>query len=151
LIPDYDSLRNDFNDFEIAHVALGKEKENVEKSECEKSQRFRNLVRKKLIGFRNDMKKIVAMLGGQCFEFLAIGATVGDLLDWFRTEVQALPTAFAESKQNITRYVVAGILRMLARVECGHLSELQRFSISCDASLLHDVPEDLGRIAGRLV
>jgi hypothetical protein len=40
---------------------------------------------------------------------------------------------------------------MLAGVECEHLPELRRLAMSCDALLLHDVPEDLGRIAGRLV
>jgi hypothetical protein len=40
---------------------------------------------------------------------------------------------------------------MLARVECGHLPELQKLAISCDPSLRHDIPEDLGKIARRLV
>jgi hypothetical protein len=96
-------------------------------------------------------KKSIATLSGQCFEFPATGANVGDMLDWFRTEVQALHTTFAESNQNITCYAVVGILRMLVGVECGHLSELRRSAISCDASLLHDIPEDLGKIDGRLV
>jgi hypothetical protein len=39
--------------------------------------------------------------------------------------VQALSTAFPKSNQNITCYAVADILRMLAGVERGHLSELQ--------------------------
>jgi hypothetical protein len=73
------------------------------------------------------------------------------MLDWFRMEVQALPTTFTESNEDVTCYAVAGILRMLAGVECGHLSELQRLAISYDALLLHDVLEDHGRIAGRLV
>jgi hypothetical protein len=36
------------------------------------------------------------------------------MLDWFRTEEQAQPSAFAEANQNITCYAVAGILKMLA-------------------------------------
>jgi hypothetical protein len=132
---------------EIALPTLGKKKENVEKAEHEKAQQFCNLLRKKLAGVRHD----IATLSGQCFEFPATGANVGDMLDWFRTEVQALHTTFAESNQNITCYAVVGILRMLVGVECGHLSELRRSAISCDASLLHDIPEDLGKIDGRLV
>jgi hypothetical protein len=40
---------------------------------------------------------------------------------------------------------------MLAGVKCGHLSELWKLAISCNASILHDVPEDLGKIAGKLL
>jgi hypothetical protein len=124
LISDYGSLHNDFNDLETMQITLGKEKDNVEKTECEKAQRFRNLLREKPAGLRHDMEKSVAMLSGQCFEFPATGATVGDMLDWFRMEVQALPAAFTESNQNITCYVVSGIIRMLVGVECGHLTGL---------------------------
>jgi hypothetical protein len=92
LISEYGSPHNDFNDLEVAHAALGKEKENVEKTEREKAQRFRNLLRKKLAGLRHDMEKSVATLDEQCFEFPTTGATVGDMLDWFRMEVQVLPT-----------------------------------------------------------
>jgi hypothetical protein len=91
----------------------------VEKTEREKAQRFHNRLRKKLVGLRHDMEKIVAMLGGQCFEFPSTDATVGDILYWFRTQVQALSPAFTEINQNITCYAVASILRMLAGVECG--------------------------------
>jgi DNA repair exonuclease SbcCD ATPase subunit len=63
LISDYGSLHNDFNDLEAAHAALGKEKENVEKTECKKAQWFRNLLHKKLAGLHLDMEKSVAVLG----------------------------------------------------------------------------------------
>jgi hypothetical protein len=148
---DYSSLCSDFIDLQTVHAALGKEKEDAEKVEREKAQRFYNPLCKKLVGLRNDVEKSVAMLGGQCFEFPATNATVGTMLDWFWMEVQALPTAFAESIQNITCYAVAGILKMLARVKCGHLSELRKLAMSCDASILHDIPEDLGKIARNLV
>jgi hypothetical protein len=29
--------------------------------------------------------------------------------------------------------------------------ELKKLALSCDASLLHDVPDDLGKIAGKLM
>jgi hypothetical protein len=40
---------------------------------------------------------------------------------------------------------------MLAGVECGHLSELKKLVLSCNDSLLHDVPDDVGRIVKRLM
>jgi hypothetical protein len=50
-----------------------------------------------IAGLRHDMEKSVATLDGQCFEFPTTSATVGDMLDWFRMEVQALSIAFAKS------------------------------------------------------
>jgi hypothetical protein len=40
---------------------------------------------------------------------------------------------------------------MLAGVECGHLPELKKMVLSCNDSLLHDVPDNVGRIVKRLV
>jgi hypothetical protein len=96
-ISNHGTLDSDFSDLETAHTALGKEKEKVEKTEREKAQLFCNLLRKKLACLRHDMEKLVATLGGQCFEFPATNATVGDMLDWFRNEVQGLSTTFNES------------------------------------------------------
>jgi hypothetical protein len=35
-----------------------------------------------------------------------------------------LPAAFAKCNENITCFMLVGIFKMLAGVECGHLSEL---------------------------
>jgi hypothetical protein len=40
---------------------------------------------------------------------------------------------------------------MLAGVDCEHLPELKKLVLSCDASILHDMPNDIGRIAKKLV
>jgi hypothetical protein len=66
-------------------------------------------------------------------------------------EVQALPTTFAECNESITCFALVGILRILLGVECGHLLELKKLALSYDASLLHNVPNDLGKIARKLV
>jgi hypothetical protein len=120
----YASLCSDFNDLQAANVAHVREKENVEKVECVKAQRFHNPLRKKRAGLRFDMEQSVAALGGQCLDFPATNATVGSMLDWFQTEVQAIPTAFAGCNQNITCFAVAGVLRMLTGVQCGHMLKL---------------------------
>jgi hypothetical protein len=73
------------------------------------------------------------------------------MLEWFCTEVQALPTAFAECNENITCFALVGVFKMLAGVECEHLSELKILALSCDASVLHSVPDDLRKIARKLV
>jgi hypothetical protein len=84
-------------------------------------------------------------------DFPNINATVFDLLEWFQMEVQSLPTAFAECSENITCFTLIGVFKMLAGVECEKLLELKKLALSCDASLLHDVPDDLGRIAKKLM
>jgi CRISPR/Cas system CMR-associated protein Cmr5 small subunit len=53
---DYGSLCNNFDDLQTANAALVKEKENVEKVERVKAQRFHNLLRIKLAGLRLDME-----------------------------------------------------------------------------------------------
>jgi hypothetical protein len=73
------------------------------------------------------------------------------VLEWFRTEVQALPTAFAECNENITCYTLIGVFKMLVGVECEQLLELKNLALSCDESLLHDFPDDVGLIAKKLV
>jgi hypothetical protein len=62
-------------------------------------------------------------------------------------EVLALPTAFAKCKENVTYFALIGVFKMLTCVECEHLLELKKPGLSCDASLLHDVPDDLGSTA----
>jgi hypothetical protein len=58
---------------------------------------------------------------------------------------------FAESSQNITCYVAAGILKMLAGEKCDHLLELRKLAMCCNDSILHDIPNDLAKIARRLL
>jgi hypothetical protein len=72
-------------------------------------------------------------------------------LEWFQAEVVVIPTAFAECNKNITCYTLIGIFRMLVGEGCEHLLKLKKLTLSCDASLLKDFPEDLGRIAKKLV
>jgi hypothetical protein len=64
------------------------------------------------------------VLGGQCLYFLATNATVSSMLEWFCTEVQALPNAFAKCNENITCFALVGVCKMLAGVGCEHLPEL---------------------------
>jgi hypothetical protein len=89
--------------------------------------------------------KSVGELGGQYLEFPNTGETIEGILDWFNGEMQALPDTFAEANQNITCYAAAGILKMLARVGCEHLPELQKLAVSSNASLLHEIPTDIGK------
>jgi hypothetical protein len=79
-------------------------------------------------------------------DFPSANTTVTNFLGWFRTEVQTLPIAFSERIENITCFTLIGVIKMLAGVECGHLPELKKLALSCDDSLLHDVPDDVDHI-----
>jgi hypothetical protein len=48
-------------------------------------------------------------------------------------------------------FLLVGVLRMFSGVECGHLLELKKLALSRDASLLHNVPDILSKIAWKLV
>jgi hypothetical protein len=84
-------------------------------------------------------------------DFASANTTVTDFLVWFQAEVQALPMAFSECNENITCYTLIGVFKMLAGVECEQLLELKNLALSCDESLLHDFPDDVGLIAKKLV
>jgi hypothetical protein len=66
-------------------------------------------------------------------------------------EVRVLPTTFAECNEDITCFALVGVFKMLAGVECEHLSVLKKLALSYDASIMHDVSDDIGRIAKKLV
>jgi hypothetical protein len=151
LSSDYDGLRKDFDDLRTSHAAVVQEKADLEKTEWEKAQRFQNLLRMKLAELRRNTEESVATLRGWCINFPATNTTIFTLLDWFWTEDQAFPTAFAECNKNITCFTLVGVFKMLMRVECEHLPELKKLALSCDASILHDVSDDIGRIAKTLV
>jgi hypothetical protein len=134
-----------------SHAAIVQEKTDLEKTEREKMEQFQNLLRKKLAELRRDTEESVAAPGGRCMYFPATNTTVCTLLDRFRMEVRALPTAFAECNKNITCFALIDIFKMLVGEGCEHLLELKKFSLSCDASILHDVPDDIGRVEKRHV
>jgi hypothetical protein len=62
-----------------------------------------------------------------------------------------MPTAFAKCNKNITCYALIGVFKMLVGVDCEHLLNLKKLALSYDALLLQDVPDDLSRIAKKLV
>jgi hypothetical protein len=62
-----------------------------------------------------------------------------------------MPTAFAEYNENITCYTLIGIFQMLTGEGCGHLPELKKLALSCDALVLRDFPMETGQIAKKLL
>jgi hypothetical protein len=62
-----------------------------------------------------------------------------------------MPTAFAEYNENITCYTLIGVFQMLTGEGCGHLPELKKLALSCDALVLRDFPMETGQIAKKLL
>jgi hypothetical protein len=123
------------------HDAVVREKAEVEKTDCAKLQQFQDSLRKKLAELRCNMDTSVATLGGRSAEF-PTDASLSDFLEWFRAEVAAMLTAFAECNENITCYALIGVFQMLAGEGCEHLLELKKLALSCDASILQDFPAE---------
>jgi hypothetical protein len=112
LTSEYEDLKNDFESLHISHDAVVREKAEVVKTERVKLQRFQDSLRKKLAELRCDTEASVATLKGRNTEF-PTSASLSNFLEWFQAEVAAMPTAFAESNENITCYALVGIFQML--------------------------------------
>jgi hypothetical protein len=97
------------------------------------------------------MEATVAALGGDAWIFPL--STLLSPIFWSGLEWRSrlYPSPFSDCNENITCFALIDVFKMLAGVECGHLPELKKLVLSCDESLLHNVPDDVGRIAKRLV
>jgi regulator of replication initiation timing len=110
-------LKKDLESTHIVHDVMVKEKAEVQKAERTKLQRFQDSVHKKLAELRYDTEASVATLGGRSAEF-PTGAFLSDFFEWFRAEVAAMPTAFAECNENINCYALIGVFQMLTGEGC---------------------------------
>jgi hypothetical protein len=68
------------------------------------------------------------------------GSAIGEIVEWFDKEIQALPGAIMKADKNFLCYCLAGVLTMLyENASSGHLEGLEAIMNSCDASLLDDI------------
>jgi hypothetical protein len=109
---EYEDLKKDFEDMRAAYEAVVKEKAEVEEIKRATLQWFKDSLCKKLAELRRDMEASVATLGGRSAEF-PTDISLCDFLEWFQTEVAAMPTAFVECNENITCYALIGVSRCL--------------------------------------
>jgi hypothetical protein len=151
LISNYNCLCSDYGKLESIFTMVQKEKADFEKAGHDKVQRFRQQLCTKLHGLRQELEKSIGELGGRCLDFPNTGGTIRRILDWFKGEVQALPDTFAEANQNITCFTVAGVLKRLVEIGCKHMPELWKLAGSSNASLLHEIPADIRKIARKVV
>jgi DNA mismatch repair ATPase MutL len=64
LASDYEDLKKEFDELRSSQDVVVKEKADLEKTEHEKAQWFRNLLRKKMVVLRRDTEESVAALRG---------------------------------------------------------------------------------------
>jgi hypothetical protein len=108
--------------------------------------------REKLHEFLANMEKAVNEIGVQCMPYPGKNSTISKFVGWFDKEIQAMPSAIAKANNNFLCYYIAGVLRMLYEsANCSHIEELQTIMNSCNASILDDIPDDLGKLSRRIV
>jgi hypothetical protein len=150
LTSNYEGLCTDFDDLHTSHDVVVKEKANLEKTKHEKEQQFWKSLRKKLAELPVDMEVTVTALGAMhefslcqhyCHWVFGVlsdgGPSCIHCLFWMQWEYYQLCSDWC--------------FQDACRVECGHLPELKKMALSCDDSLLHDVPDNVGWIEKKLV
>jgi hypothetical protein len=101
-----------------------------------KFQEYRVRHRKKLCEFRANLEAAVNEIRVNCLPYPGKGRTIGEVIEWFDKEIQALPNATARAHKNFLCYCVAGVIRMLYDNDCIHGEELQTIMNSCESSIL---------------
>jgi hypothetical protein len=62
-----------------------------------------------------------------------------------------MPSAIAKANKNFLCYYLARVLRMLYKnADCDHVEGLQTIMKSCDASILDDIPDKIGKLSGHI-
>jgi hypothetical protein len=76
---------------------------------------------------------------------------VEQLIDWVAWEVKTVPATVWQLNDNFVILALEGILDMLNNAGCKELSHLHGFAASNNASVIQDIPNDVRKLAGRLV
>jgi hypothetical protein len=77
---------------------------------------------KKLCELRVNLKGVVNEIGVQCLPYPGKGSSIGEIVEWFEKEIQALPNAITKANKNFLCYCLVGVVRMLYEsANCDHL------------------------------
>jgi hypothetical protein len=87
----------------------------------------------------------------QCLPFPNKGVNVVEMMDWVIGEVKAVPDNLWRLNDNFAVLGIKGVLSMLNGDGCQELSRLRDLAASRDDTVLEDVPEDVHKLAGRIV
>jgi hypothetical protein len=155
---DYGKLDEECVGLRTALITLGQENaEAMVAHEAEittihtKYQDYHVRYLKKLRKFCTILEKAVNKNGVKCLPYQGKNSTIVKVIRWFDKDIQALPTAITKVNKNFLSYCITGVLRMHYENDCGHVEQLQTIMNSCGASILGDIPEEIGKLAGRIV
>jgi hypothetical protein len=97
------------------------------------------------------LEKEVNENGVRCLPYPGKNSTIGKAAEWFDKEIQVLSVVIAKTKKFLC-YCLARVLRMLYHnANCSHIEGLEAIMNSCNASILDDIPEDIGKFSGCIV
>jgi uncharacterized coiled-coil protein SlyX len=102
-----------------------------------------------------ELHEIVALsfdeVKAQCLPFPDKGTKVEEMINWVVGDVKAVLDTVWRLNDNSTILGMEGVLSMLKGEGCQELGWLHDLSGSRDATTLEEVPEDVHKLAGRIV
>jgi hypothetical protein len=57
-----------------------------------------------------ELDKAVNEIGVRCLPYPGKGSTIGEIIEWFNKEIQALPNSIAKANKNFLVYCLVGVL-----------------------------------------
>jgi hypothetical protein len=106
----------------------------------------------KLRELRINLEKAMNEIGERCLPHPGKGSAIGEIVELFDKEIQALSGVITKANKNFLCYCLSRVLRMLyENVDCDHLDGLEAIMNSYDASLLNDIPDEIAKLSGRIV
>jgi seryl-tRNA synthetase len=66
--------------------------------------------RRKLHDLHVELDKAVNEIGVRCLPYPGKGSTIGEIIEWFNKEIQALPNSIAKANKNFLVYCLVGVL-----------------------------------------
>jgi hypothetical protein len=87
----------------------------------------------------------------QCLPLPDKGAKVEEMIDWVVGEVKAVLDTVWQLKDNFAVLGIEGVLNMMNGKGCQELGRLHDLATSRDAAMLEGVPEDVHKLAGRIM
>jgi hypothetical protein len=107
---------------------------------------------KRLCKLRGDLEKAVNEIGVWCLLYPLKNSTIGEVIMWFEKEIKVLPSTIEKANKNFLVYYLVGVLKMLqGQAQCRHVDRLEAIKNSCDASILDKIPNDIAKLATRIV
>jgi hypothetical protein len=87
-----------------------------------------------------------------CLPYPGKSSSIREIIAWFDKKIQTLPDAIVKGNKDFLVYCLLGVLKMLqGHAECRHVDGLDAIKSSCDGSILDEKPNDIVKLAARIV